>query len=101
MSGKVQNAGISDQVIATSKKPACRDTFLGNRNVEKNINEPANKVIDAACKKASVAPSPASMAVNRQVAITPLKPIVTKPKIWMIVRMTFMRAFRKKQNMQD
>jgi hypothetical protein len=47
-------------------------------------------------KKAVVAPSSAIFEVIRHVVIRPLKPMVTRPKIWTIVRMTFMEAFKVK-----
>ena len=87
----VQSTGINDQVVATNKKPACRDTFLGVHNVGKNIIAPSRKVIQVPSKKAVVAPSWAISDVIRQVDIKPLKPIVTRPKIWIIVRITFIR----------
>ena len=90
----VQNTGVNDQVIATNKNPACRDTFLGVRKVGKNINAPNRKVIQVPSKKAVVAPSSAIFEVIRQVDIKTLKPMVTRPKIWTIVRMTFMEAFK-------
>jgi hypothetical protein len=39
-----------------------------------------------------VAPSSAILEVSKQVAIKPLNPMVTRPKIWMMVRKTFMEA---------
>jgi hypothetical protein len=45
-------------------------------------------------KKASVAPSLVNFDVIRQVLIRPLKHMVTKPNIWMIVKITFMNALR-------
>jgi len=34
------------------------------------------------------------LEVSKQVDIKPLNPMVTRPKIWMIVRNTFMEVFR-------
>lgn len=82
---------MTDHVIATSKNPVCRDTFLGVFNVEKNINAPNKAVIKVLSKKATVAPSLAISDVIRQVSINPLKPMVTRPKIWTIVRNIFMK----------
>jgi hypothetical protein len=64
---------------------------LGVRKVGKNINAPNRKVIQVPSKKAVVAPSSAIFEVSRQVVIRPLKPMVTKPKIWIIVRMAFIK----------
>jgi hypothetical protein len=89
----VQKTGINDHVIVTNKKPACLDTFLGVFKVGININAPIKKVINVPSKKAVVAPSFANFDVSRQVLIRPLKPIVTRPKMWTIVNITFIDVF--------
>jgi hypothetical protein len=67
---------------------------LGDRLVSRNIKAPDNKVIKVPWRKAVVAPSSAIFEVSKQVDIKPLKTIITTPKICMIVKMTFMKAFR-------
>ena len=59
------------------------------RKVGKNINAPSSKVIKVPSKNADVAPSSTIFDVIRQVLIRPLKPMVTRPKMCTMVRMTF------------
>ena len=88
----VHKTGVKDQVLATNKNPACLETFLGTHIVDKNKNAPKKNVIKVPSKKAVVAPSSIIFDVKKQVLIKPLKHKVTKPKIWAMVRMIFIRT---------
>ncbi|MFA5984532.1 MAG: hypothetical protein WC782_11000 [Methylococcaceae bacterium] len=60
--------------------------------MEKYISMPAKNVMLVPSKKAMLAPSLKASEVNKQVAISPLKPMVNMPNICVIVKKKFMAA---------